>query len=147
VSGSLKGNGIILGLTKNLQIITYLELDNSVTINPVPYHIFNKGFGKEKLLTAVIKGRYVFLRMIKQGVTLSKIEWAYLSYGFLIGIVITFAIIAFIFSHKYKRKSEKSFNHLINSIKVGLIVLDSKGNLVTINKQFEEMLKIERESP
>ncbi|MBC8184106.1 hypothetical protein H8E88_23690, partial [candidate division KSB1 bacterium] len=43
VSGSLKGNGIILGLTKNLQIITYLELDNSVTINPVPYHIFNKG--------------------------------------------------------------------------------------------------------
>ena len=141
-SGEFRGRGAILILDRKMNLLAYLNRDLRI---PTYNCIVSQGFGKDKLLLATGPAGTFVMGMEKQFAVLHRISWNWLAYGLLLGVLLSgFSFVLFV-----TKKSQKLINRELESVfdllRVGLMALDSKGNVISSNRTMEQLLRKARE--
>ena len=142
LSGEFRGRGVILVLNRKMNLLAYLNRNLQISS---PNCTVSQGFGKDKLLLATGPAGTFVMGFERQFAVVHRISWNWLAYGLLLGILLSgFSLVLFV-----TKKSRQSMNRKLESVfdllRVGLMALDSNGNVISLNRTMEQLLKRNRE--
>ncbi len=138
VTGRFEGSGKLLILNSDLEIIALKEkglvFGQNSKVNP--------GFGRKKLFIAQSKYEKDLLKMEKNFLAIPPIYWNWLGKGFFIGLFVAGLFIASLTKRKYNSKYVRALYSLMDSVQEGIMVLDSNGKIIALNRAMEKLLDV-----
>ena len=141
VSGRLKGYDKVICINHNLELLAYPDANLYIWNTEC---FVNTGFGEDKLLLGRTGAETILMEMKKQSWIFPLLYWRWLGYGIILGVLLSWIAISIVMRRRRGLGDKITINSLINSIQEGLIILDSQGCIVAINKMMEEIFKMNR---
>jgi len=140
ITGQFEGEGKLIILNNELDVIALENQQYSFdTLNGC---IVDPGYGEKKLFLAKSNFQHALVQMVNQYPVLTTFSWRWLFIGLIVGVVLTGIYVARNFPNIHQRKIMKTFRSLISSVQEGLMALDAKGKIISVNHQMENLLCI-----
>ncbi len=139
VTGQFEGAGKLIILNEILEIITLIDRQYCFDANG---YVVDPGFGEKKIFLAKSNFQNALVQMVNQYPVLITFSLHWLIIGLLLGIIAAGAYAGRNFPKRHQEKLTKTFHSLISSVQEGIMVLDAKGKIISINHQMENLLHI-----
>jgi signal transduction histidine kinase len=137
ISGDYFDKRVLIILDRNLKIQALIREDLNLL-----YHkcIVNIGYGQEKLLATRSREWMFFLKMIRQR---SFSQYRGVLYGFLLGMLVLGIVLYVNEWRKLRRKSDFELKSVLQSIEMGILIINPGGYILFINNKLENLIDVQ----